>query len=154
VQQTQATKATQKAQNVSSFNRKTSLSTNVSAGIKVGAFFTSSNIQVSVGANHEWSYGESETKNDEREYNFPLIIPPYSRVEVTIMVTRKQANINYRAKLQGINTGYQIWEEGTWTNIDCTTIIVVLDEYSTLTGAKTGTRTINGIPTQAVRASN
>lgn len=147
VQQQMSTKITKRAQNSSNFNRKTSLTTNVTSSVKVGAFFVDSKITMSVGASQDWTYGESETINDDREYNFPLVIAPYKRVEVSIFVSRKQANINYRAKMRGINTGYEIWEEGTWENVDCTNIVVNLDEYDIRTNLKTGSRKLNGIPT-------
>lgn len=148
VQQQMSTKVTKRAQNTSNFSRKTSLTTNVSTSVKVGlSFIGETGITMSVGTNNDWTYGESETKSDDREYNFPLVIAPYKRVEVSIMVSRKQANINYRAKMRGLNTGYEIWEEGTWENVDCTTIMVNLDEYDIKSGAKTGSKLLNGIPT-------
>ncbi len=146
--QTMSTKITRKAQKTSTFNRKTSLTTSVKTSVKLGAFFTEKEIDISVSSNQEWSYGETETKADDREYNFPLVIAPYKRINVSIMVSRKKANINYRAKLRGIKTGYEIWEEGTWENVDCTNIVVNLDEYDVNTGVKTGTRTLHGIPTR------
>lgn len=150
-EQQMSTKITKKAQKTSTFNRKTALSFNVNTSIKVGAFFFENKITMSAGANYEWTYGENEVKNDDREYNFPLVIAPYKRVEVKIMVARKQANINYKAKMQGINTGYDIWEEGIWENVDCTTIVVDLKEYDLRTGMVTGTKQLKGIPTTPVR---
>lgn len=151
VEQQMSTRITKKAQRTSTFNRKTALSFNISSSIKVGAFFFENKITMSAGANYEWSYGENQVKSDDREYNFPLVIAPYKKVEVKIMVARKQANINYRAKMHGINTGYDIWEEGTWENVDCTTIIVDLKEYDLRTGAVTGTKQLNSIPTTPFR---
>lgn len=148
LQQQMSTKIVRKAQRTSSFNRKTALTYNVSTSIKVGAFFASGRIETSVGGSNEWAYGESEVKNDEREYNFPLIIAPYSKVKVSIMVTMKKANINYRAKMHGVNTGYDIWEEGIWENVDCSNIRVELDEYDLRTGKFTGrTKSLAGVPT-------
>jgi hypothetical protein len=46
----------------------------------------------------------------------------------------------FRILLQLNHIGYEIWEEGTWENIDCTNIVINLDEYDTNTGLKTGTR--------------
>ncbi|OAV67704.1 hypothetical protein Barb6XT_01353 [Bacteroidales bacterium Barb6XT] len=145
--QTMSTKIIKKAQNTSTFSRKTSLATNVNTSVKVGAFFASGSINLSVGTNQEWSYGGTETKGDDREYNFPLVIAPYKQINVSIIVTRKQATISYKAKLRGVTTGYEIWEEGIWENVDCTNIAVNLDEYDVYTGLKTGTRVLSGIPT-------
>lgn len=149
VQQTMTTKITKRAQKTSSFNRKTSLSTQISTTVKVGIkWLAEGEIGFSMGANAEWSYGGQETIADDREYNFPLVIAPRTQINVSIMVRRKKANVDYKAQLRGVNTGILIWEEGTWENIDCTDIVVTLDEYDTTTGRRTGrTRTINGIPT-------
>ncbi len=148
LQQQMSTKIVRKAQRTSSFNRKTALTYNVSTSVKVGAFFASGRIETSVGGNNEWTYGESETKNDEREYNFPLVIAPYTKIKVSIIITMKEARINYRAKMHGINTGYDIWEEGVWENVDCSNIRVKLEEYDLRTGKLTGrTKLLDKIPT-------
>ncbi len=148
--QTMSTKITQKAQRTSSFNRKTSLTTTVSSTVKVGvSFLAEGSINTSIGAGQEWTYGEQETIADDREYNFPLVIDPHKRINVSIMVSRKKATINYRAQLMGMNTGIMIWEEGTWENVDCTDIVVSLEEYDLTTGLKTHRRrTVQGVPTQ------
>jgi hypothetical protein len=143
-----STKVTKRAQKTSSFNRKTSLTTNVSTNAKVSVGIFEGSISMSVGQNKEWSYGEQETISDDREYNFPLVIAPYKQINVSIMVTQKQADINYRARLRGVNTGYEIWEDGTWENVDCTDIIVSLVEYDVTSGQPTGrTKTLKGVPT-------
>ncbi|MDR2912497.1 MAG: hypothetical protein LBV38_04255 [Alistipes sp.] len=150
IQQTMSTKITERAQKSSTFNRNTTLTTLVKTDMKMDLIVVESNLSISVGANQEWSYGEQETVADDREYNFPLVIAPYKRVDVSITVTRKRANIDYRARMRGQNTGFYIWEEGTWENIDCTDIIVNLDEYDIATGQKTRSKVLNGIPTTPV----
>lgn len=149
-QQTMTTKITKRAQRTSSFNRKTSISTQLSTKFKVDVkWLAGGEIGFTVGTNAEWSYGEQETIADDREYNFPLIVDPWKRIDVSIKVGRKKANIDYKAKLLGVNTGAFIWEEGRWENVDCTDIVVTLVEYDAATGQKTGrTRTINGVPTK------
>lgn len=141
-----STKITKKAERTSTFNKKSSVSTNVTVKSKVGFVLSSGEISVSVGASQEWSYGTSEKFSDDREYNFPLVIAPHKRIKVIITVTRYNATINYKATLRGVNTGRLITENGTWTNVDCTDIKIDLQEYDA-SGQLTATRTLYKVPT-------
>ncbi len=148
-QQTFTTTITQKATKTSSFNRKTNVQTTISSDVKVGAFFAKGSISVSVSNNDEWTYGKSEELEDTRDYNFPLIVAPYKHIHATLTVNREKAIMNYTAVLVGVDSGATITEHGTWENVDCTTINVVLQE-TTLEGNVTATRTLYGIPSYAI----
>ena len=152
LEQTFETNITERAKKSSTFNRNTSVSTKVDTSIKVGAFFAENKITVSVGTNNEWSYGSNEEHEDTRNYNFPLVVPPFKKVHAILTVTRTRASMNYSAVLKGMETGTTITEYGTWDNVDCTTIRVDLQELDA-NGKVIATRTLNGIPQGPVRVT-
>lgn len=86
------TNVSKKATNVSNFSRSTSINTKVSHDVKVGVGIVSGSAHVEIGKNSTWNYGESESIEDSRNYDFPIKVAPKTRIRVTISVGQKHVS--------------------------------------------------------------
>ena len=136
VQQSMTTNFGSKASRTSNFSENTSFSLKVSTSIKAEVpFIASGEIQTEVGSSYQFTYGESETQEDTRNYDFPLLVPSKTKVVATAKVTQFKLNVPYIATLKGVNTGNIIKVAGVWEGIDLTDVDVTVTETSLITGA-------------------
>jgi len=138
-----------KATYTSSFTRKNSISLSISTTLKVGApVFLNGQITASASSTNEWTYGQTEQKEDTRTYNFPIRINKRTRVVATIYVAQYEMNLKYKAVFRGKTTGKYFTEIGDWKGVDCADIKV--DVQATNVFGNTQTLTFNGVPTSRV----
>lgn len=143
------TNVSKKATNVSNFSRSTSVNTKVSHDVKVGVGIVSGSAHVEIGKNSTWNYGESESIEDSRNYDFPIKVAPKTRIRVTISVGQKTCELKYTAVLKGKNTGVTLTEQGIWNNVSCTNILVDVQEED-LSGNVLKSKKFEGIPSTRV----
>ncbi|WDF54366.1 ETX/MTX2 family pore-forming toxin [Mucilaginibacter sp. KACC 22063] len=125
VQQSITTSFGQKASKTSNFTNQSTFTTKVSTEIKASVpFIASGKISTEIGGSISHTYGQSETSEDTRNYDIPLLIPANTRVTATATVTRYNMNVNYIATLRGQNTSKVIKVRGVWSGVDCTDIVV------------------------------
>lgn len=125
VQQSITTSFGQKATKTSSFTNQSTITTKISTEIKASVpFFASGKISTEIGGSLQHTYGKSESTEDTRNYDIPLLIPANSRVTASATVTRYNMNVNYIATLRGQNTNKIIKVGGVWSGVDCTDIVV------------------------------
>lgn len=123
---------TEKATISSSFSQNTGVKINISGTISTPKFLGGgAEITVSKETSNSVSYNESETKEDQRSYRFPVRVPPYSIVNAQAAVQQYEANINYTATFKGQMTGKKITIEGRWEGVTAGTITYTLREGST-----------------------
>lgn len=138
VQQSITTSFGQKASKTSSFQNQSTFSTKITATVKAGIpFVANGEISTEVSASLQHTYGESETTEDTRNYDIPLLVPAMTRVTASATVTRYNLNVKYIATLRGINTNKIIHVNGTWSGVDCTDIIVSTTQTNLRTAAVT-----------------
>ncbi|MGO1786174.1 MAG: hypothetical protein ACTHZ7_03755 [Sphingobacterium sp.] len=141
VQQSMTTNFGGKASRTSNFSQSSSFSFKTTASIKTGVpFLASGQIQTEIGSSHQFTYGESETLEDTRSYDFPLLVPSNTRVLATARVTQFELNVPYIATLKGKNTGTVIKVAGVWKGVDLTDVDVTVTETSLTTGTSRVTK--------------
>lgn len=129
VAQSMTTNFGSKASKTSSFTQNNSFSLKVSTKFETGIpFLASGEIQTEVGTSHSFTYGENETVEDTRSYNFPLIVPAKTKVVATAKVTQFKLSVPYIATLKGKNTGKIIRVAGVWEGVDLTDVDVIVTE--------------------------
>lgn len=125
VQQSINTSFGQKASKTSSFTNQNTFTTKMSTETKVGVpFVAGGSLKIEIGASLQNTYGKSETTEDTRSYDIPLLIPANTRVTATATISRYKMDVNYIATLRGQNTNKLIKVRGVWSGVDCTDIIV------------------------------
>lgn len=125
VQQSITTSFGQKATKTSNHTNQSTISTKLSTTVTVGVpFIVKGEISTEIGGSLQYTYGKSETTEDTRNYDIPLLIPANTRVTASATVTRYNMNVNYIATLRGQNTGKVIKVNGVWNGVDCTDIVV------------------------------
>lgn len=140
------------ASKTSTFSKTLGVSLKVSAGIKVGIpFIADGKISTEIGSSASATWGESETTQDTRNYNFQLIVPANRRVVATAAVSRYIMKLSYTAYLKGDVSGRTIRLNGSWSGVDCTEIITNFKEYDLLTNAYIKTTTIKGKPNEIIK---
>lgn len=138
VQQSITTDFGQKASKTSTFSNKNTFTAKVTASVKVGIpFIANGQISTEITGATESTYGSSETFEDTRNYNIPLLVPANSQITATATVARYQLNVNYIATLRGRNTGKIVKVAGTWNGVDCTDIVVGVQQTNLRTMAVT-----------------
>lgn len=135
VSQSMTTNFGSKASRTSSFTENNSFSLKVSTTIKAKVpFLASGQIQTEVASSHQFTYGESETLEDTRSYNFPLTVPAKTKIIATAKVTQFILSVPYIATLKGKNTGNIIKVAGVWEGVDLTDVDVIVTETDLTTG--------------------
>ncbi|MDR0546029.1 MAG: hypothetical protein LBG77_00340 [Dysgonamonadaceae bacterium] len=144
-----------KATKTSTFSNTTSLSLNISTDIKCGVpVFASGKISTSLGTSSSYTYGQSESQEDTRNYNFPIETEPGTKVDAKLCVSRYNLNVRYIATLVGKNTSKKLKVEGVWSGVDCTDIRITLNEINLNSNVVTRKVSLSNVPTETVRMSN
>ncbi|MFC6101547.1 ETX/MTX2 family pore-forming toxin [Olivibacter domesticus] len=147
VQQSITTNFGQKASKTSNFNTQNTFTTKVNTEIKVGVpFFANGKISTEISGSTQHTYGTSETTEDTRDYNIPILVPANTRVVATASVTRYDMNVKYIATLRGLNTNKIIKVAGVWNGVDCTDINITTQETNLLTNEVKTKKAIKVIP--------
>ncbi len=142
IQQSMTTSFTQRATKTSNFSNQTNLTLNYSQTAKVKVpFFGEGSITIGASLGETYTFGQSETIEDSRSYNFPILVPAHTTVNATATVRRYKLDIRYRAKVRGINTGREITIDGVWTGVDCSEVVGYAEQIplgqSTVKSSKT-----------------
>jgi len=104
-----------KAMNTSTFTRRTNISLSISATLSVRVpIFVDGKISTSSTTTEEWTYGQTEQREDTRTYDFPIKINPRKRIIATIYVDQFEMNLKYKAVYRGKITGKYFTEIGDW----------------------------------------
>lgn len=153
VAQQTTTSFSQTASNTSSFNNSLGVSVTVSAQFTCGLpklmEGTGMGFSISSSYNHTW--GKSETISDTRNYNFPVVVPPYSRIEAVASVTRYNIRVRYTAHLKDETSGRLIKINGIWEGVNCTDIMTSYTQYDLKTNKLVKTIKMNGVPDTLVQ---
>ncbi|MEN5232950.1 aerolysin family beta-barrel pore-forming toxin [Sphingobacterium faecium] len=138
VQQSMTTNFGSKASKTSNFSEQNSFSLKVSTSFKAKVpFLASGSIETEVGSSQSYTYGQSESSEDTRTYDFPLLVPAKTKVTATAKVAKFKLNVPYIATLRDKNTGYILKVAGVWEGVDLTDIDVTVNETSLVTGVTT-----------------
>ena len=138
VQQSMTTNFGSKASKTSNFSEQNSFSLKVSTSFKAKVpFLASGSIKTEVGSSQSYTYGQSESSEDTRTYDFPLLVPAKTKVTATAKVAKFKLNVPYIATLRDKNTGYILKVAGVWEGVDLTDIDVTVNETSLVTGVTT-----------------
>lgn len=134
---------TEKATVSSSFTKNSGFRLNTSATVSSPKFLgMGANITVGMETSNSVSFNESESKEDQRSYKFPVRVPPYTIVTAEAAVQQYEANIGYTATFRGRSSGKNITVTGQWEGVTAGTITYTLRETSTNKILKTFT----GVP--------
>lgn len=134
---------TEKATVSSSFTKNSGFRLNTSATVSSPKFLgMGANITVGTETSNSVSFNESESKEDQRSYKFPVRVPPYTIVTAEAAVQQYEANIGYTATFRGRSSGKNITVAGQWEGVTAGTITYTLRETSTNKILKTFT----GVP--------
>jgi hypothetical protein len=140
------------ASKTSTFSKTLGVSLSVSGSVKVSIpFIADGKITTTVNTSASATWGESETTQDTRNYNFQIIVPAMRRVVASATVSRYHMQLGYTAYLTGVSTGRVIKVKGVWDGVDCTDIITNFTEYDLLTNAYIKTTTINGLRNEVIK---
>ena len=136
---------TKKAESTSSFSASHGVTLTVSAEFTVQTP-VSAKAGLSLSNTSTQTWGKTTTTTDTRSYDFPLSIPPYSRVVAYARVTRHQMRVRYTAYLKETTTGRQIRMNGYWEGVDYTDIVTEYDQYDLRTNTRVKSLKMQGVP--------
>lgn len=140
------------ASKTSTFSKTLGVSFSMTGTVKVGIpFIVDGKVSTTLGTSASATWGESETTQDTRNYNFQIVVPAMRRVVATATVSRFHMKLGYTAYLTGVNTGRTIKVKGVWDGVDCTDIITNFAEYDLLSNTYIKTTTINGLRNEVIK---
>lgn len=107
-----------KATTTSNFSENKGLQIQTGISVKVGIpTILEATLNTSITTTASWTYGNSESKEDSRSYNFSIIVPAYSQYRATVTVALYNATTSYKAKYRGNTTGKIIEKAGRWNGV-------------------------------------
>lgn len=119
INQTYSFTMTKSFKKTSSFTKKTTFQVNVSTDFKVKVpFLADSKISTSVTSGREFTYGKSEEYTTTFNYSYPVIVPAYSKVKFSLIVSEFNMDVEYIATCTGLTSGKKIKIRGRWTGKD------------------------------------
>lgn len=143
VMQSISTKFKNRASYTSEWTNTTNNSIEVSTDVKVGLpFFAGGSVSTDVSSSFKAVYGKEEVKEDTREYDIPLNIPPYTKIVATATVGQYKLRVGYTATLKGEETGRVVKVHGVWSGVSLTEINVVVRQYDVSRGELKSVRNI------------
>lgn len=149
LEQSMSTAFAKKAAKTSNFTQQTGLSLNVSTSGSVKVPFLSEfKITTSTTATTSFTYGKSESIEDQQNYNFPIRIAPKTNITAKAIVGRYVMNVNYTATLRGIKTNKLVKIRGVWEGIDCIDVKFVIEERPLVGSQVLRSETLNKIPSE------
>ena len=123
VQQSMTAKFGKKAIETSSFDHQHGFAFSITGTKNFGVpNLVSGSISVNATTNHNWSIGKSETKEDSREYTFPVQVPKYSNVTAKATVKMIKLDVPYTIVGYSKRTGQKITSTGIWNGINASEV--------------------------------
>lgn len=122
LQQNMTAHFSQKAIETSTFSQSYGITISVSANVKVGVPILSGGIKTDITTSANWTLGQSSQLEDQRSYDFPLNIAPYSSYSVTAVVSMCKISANYEATFISRTTKTIKKVRGKWNGIKATQI--------------------------------
>ncbi len=135
-----------KAETSSSFSVGHGVSMTVSAEFTAKTPYVDAKAGLSLTQSSTQTWGKVTTETDTRSYDFPLTIPPHSRVVAYARVTRHQMKVRYTAYLRDQKTGREIRMNGYWEGVDCTDIETEYEQYDLRTNTRVKALRMKGVP--------
>jgi hypothetical protein len=130
VAQSTTVKFQKKAIESSSYEHQHGFSFSVSGTKNFGTpLAASGKITVTATTTHQWTYGQSQTREDTRTYEMPLVIPPRSRVVAKASVTLTQLDVPYTATGYSKLTGEAVTASGVWHGVSAGQIVYSIKQY-------------------------
>jgi hypothetical protein len=110
-----------RAEEMSSFAQEYSIGMTISSttgiGAKIGVAEVEQSFTFELSANAAWTYGKNETKEDTRAYDFPVVVPPHTKVRATVKVSQQKADVPYVATFKSRKTHKEIPIKGIWRGV-------------------------------------
>lgn len=132
-QQSMNANFSRKASESSSFSRTEGLSLQNSVTMHVGIPLFNAQGSITSTTSKSWQFGESETKEDSRSYNFSLTVPAHRKYEARMSIALYNASATYYATYRGVSSGKQITLRGKWYGIQAGKIDYdIVDENGSL----------------------
>ena len=66
----------------------------------------------------EYTYGKSETTTRDISREYPIIVPAYHKVEISLSLFQYNMDVEYVARCRGLTSGKLINIKGRWTGVD------------------------------------
>jgi len=147
VEQSMEATFSEKAAISSSFTQNESFKLSVSNKISTPKIMgAGGEVTITTESTNSASFYESESKEDQRTYRFPVKVAPYTVVNAQAAVMQYQADVHYTATFKGRISGRNITMTGQWSGVTASTITYTLYEQST----KRILKTFVGTPTTEV----
>ncbi|MCC8186954.1 MAG: ETX/MTX2 family pore-forming toxin [Bacteroides sp.] len=132
ITQTMSATYTKSATETSTFSEIEGLTVNISTTAKVGVpFIADGKINTSTTTSSSWQYGGSDSQQDQRSYDFPLNVPPYTTVTSKVMVQMSKLTATYVATYRGETSGAILELEGKWEGVQTGNIYYEITEQGT-----------------------
>ena len=137
VTQTQMAHFSNKASETSSFTKTLGISIRVSSSLRTAVpVLVENTLVVETQSSYLWSYSSTESKEDTRSYDFPVVVPPFSAVRTNAIIGLRRVSAGYEATFRSKITQKIKKVQGKWTGIlpdEISYIITDLNTGSTLT---------------------
>lgn len=144
-QQSMTASFSRKASESSSFLRTEGFSIQESVTINVGIPLFNAQGNITSTTSESWQFGQSESKEDNRSYNFSLTVPAHRRYEARISVALYNASATYYVTYKGETSGKLITLKGKWHGIQAGKI-----DYSIIAENGSILKNFSGVPQNAV----
>lgn len=108
---------TKRAQETSNFQQEYGIGIKYGEETKVKVGVAEESISFEVSMSAKWTYGKSQTEEDSRTYDFPIVVPPKTKMVATVMVATTKADVPYVATGRSATTGQEVKIRGTWKGV-------------------------------------
>ena len=119
-----------KASESSSFSKTEGFSIQESVTVHVGIPIFNAQGNITSTSSNTWQFGESETKEDSRSYNFSLTVPAHRVYGAEINIALYNVSETYSATYKGVTSGKQITLKGKWRGIQAGKINYLIHDDS------------------------
>lgn len=130
LQQSMTVHFSNKAVESSSFSQSYGISIKNSASFKVSVLAMDASMSTEITTSASWSLGGTTTQEDQRSYDFPIIIAPNSKYSITVDVTMCKLSANYEATFKSRTTHILKKIKGRWTGIQASRISYIIKDMT------------------------
>lgn len=151
VTQTMTASYSNRASSTSSHSRQHGITIGVSSTLKVGVpVISEGQLTTSISQSNQWSYTESETKEDSRSYSFPVSVPAQTKIVVKIIVAQYRANLTYTIDAISESSGKSLTVKGKWNGVTLGKVSYEITPYTLEGGVKGQTKRFIDVPKTVV----
>jgi hypothetical protein len=121
---------TRRVSETSTYENETSFSVSLTATTVIKAPGVSESISATMMSGKKWTFGKSETLEDTRSYDFPVLVPAFTTMVAEVRVAMQKVDIPYVARGISKKFNQEVEIKGIWRGVTAGDIFTGYHEKS------------------------